>query len=155
MRLKTLYLENFGPFKEYEVEFPTESKSCILITGKNNAGKTTIIRAISLINSALHFAKRSTKQIEKQLLKKDIQNINRLIHKFQPRKAIIEATFDNEKVITVTLDGSSNLAFCEIPAYTPSSMSTLFGFLPPLGQVAENETWRREYMLEFHKMLNC
>lgn len=76
MRLNTLYLENFGPFKEYQVEFPAESKSCILITGKNNAGKTMLIRSINLISNALHFAGRSTKPIERQLFKKDIQDIN-------------------------------------------------------------------------------
>ena len=75
MRLKTLYLENFGPFKEYEVEFPTESKSCILITGKNNTGKTTIVRGINLISSTLNFARSSKKPIEKQLFKKDVQSV--------------------------------------------------------------------------------
>jgi len=149
MRLKTLYLENFGPFKEYEVEFPTESKSCILITGKNNAGKTTIIRGINLISSALHFARRSSKPIGKQLFKKDIQDINiqKMIHKFESCKATIEATFDNEKTIKITLDGSDNTAMCYIPEYTHTSMSQLFGFLPPLGQLAEQEAMLTEVHL--------
>jgi len=142
MRLKTLYLENFGPFKEYEIEFPTESKSCILITGKNNAGKTTIIRGINLISSALHFARGSSKPIEKQLFKKDVQiiNVQTMIYRFQSSKATIQATFDNEKTIKVILDGTNNTVTCEIPAFAHTSMSQLFGFLPPLGQLAEQET---------------
>ena len=149
MRLKTLYLENFGPFKKYEVEFPTESKSCILITGQNNAGKTTIIRAINLISSALLFARSSRQPIEKQLFKKDIQDINiqKMIHKFQSCKATIQATFDNYKTIEVILDGSDNTAMCYIPEYTHTSMSQIFGFLPPLGQLAEQEAMLTEVHL--------
>jgi hypothetical protein len=140
MRLKRLNLENFGPFEDYEVEFPTDSKACILLTGKNNAGKTTIIRGLKLISSALKFAKGSPSPVTRQLLKKDTSNIkvNRLVHEFIG-EAKIEATFDNEKSVSVLLDSSDGSVTCNIPAYSHSSMSDLFGFIPPLGQLVEEE----------------
>jgi predicted ATP-dependent endonuclease of OLD family len=152
MRLKTLYLENFGPFKEYEVEFPTDSKSCILITGKNNAGKTTIIRSLKLVASALRFVHKTVKPVTKQLFKKDIQDINidRMIYQFKTNKAIVQATFDNEKTVKITLNSEDGSAICEIPPYSHVSMSKLFGFLPPLGQLVERETLlSRDHLLDY------
>lgn len=43
MKIKRLLLDNFGPFEHYEIEFPTDHKAFILITGKNNAGKTSLL----------------------------------------------------------------------------------------------------------------
>jgi predicted ATP-dependent endonuclease of OLD family len=149
MRLRKLYLENFGPFKNYEVEFPADSSSCILITGKNNAGKTTIIRGLKLISSALKFAGSSPRPIIRELLKKDVRNIdiNRMVYQFEAHEATIEATFDNEKSIKVSLDTSNQSIYCEIPPHTHASMSRLFSFLPPLGQLAEQETLLTEKYL--------
>lgn len=148
MRLKTLNLENFGPFKEYEVEFPADAKACILLTGKNNAGKTTIIRALRFINGALRFAKGNSRPITKELLKKDFPNfqVMSFIHRFKDGQAKIEATFDNDKTITVILDSSNNSVTCNIPQYSHSSMSGLFGFLPPMGQLLERE----QYLTKSH-----
>lgn len=140
MKLKNLYLKNFGPFNEYVVEFPTTDAACILLTGKNNAGKTTIIRALKFINNALRFARGSSKSFKRELLKKDLPstNLQRFIYRFKDEQAEIQATFDNDKVVTVILDGSRDTVTVDVPAYS-HSMSDLFGFLPPLGQLLEEE----------------
>ncbi|MDO8569032.1 MAG: AAA family ATPase, partial [Dehalococcoidales bacterium] len=103
MRLRRLTLKNFGVFKEYEVDFPTDVKTCILITGQNNAGKTTIIRGLRLIASALR-----GKLDTGQLLKRDTSSIDtcKLVHRFQKGEATIQATFDNDRTVSVWLDGS-------------------------------------------------
>ncbi|MGA8849725.1 MAG: AAA family ATPase [Dehalococcoidia bacterium] len=141
MKLKELHLHNFGPFEDYSLEFPSDAKSCILITGKNNAGKTTIIRALRLINSALKFAQYSSLPIARELLKKDTQeiDISTMIYRFEEAQATIEAVLDNGKLITVSLDSSTNSIICRLPTHIHSSLSQLFGFLPPLGQFAESE----------------
>ena len=59
MKLKSLILERFGPFNEYQLDFPTDDNACVLLAGKNNAGKSSIIRALRLVNSAMQFAKQS------------------------------------------------------------------------------------------------
>jgi AAA15 family ATPase/GTPase len=141
MKLKELHLYDFGPFEDYCLEFPSDAKSCILITGKNNAGKTTIIRALRLVSSALKFANYSSIPLVRELLKKDTQDIDisTMIYRFQEGQAAIEAVLDNGKTITVWLDSTKNSITCGLPAHIHSSLSQLFGFLPPLGQLAQLE----------------
>lgn len=52
MHLNSILLRNFGPFKEYEIRLPEEDQVCVLLTGKNNEGKSCIIRALKLLNAA-------------------------------------------------------------------------------------------------------
>jgi len=141
MKLRELYLSDFGPFQDYSIEFPSDAKSCILIVGKNNAGKTTINRALRLINSALQFAHNSPHPTVQELPKKDIKDINidSMIYRLEEGVATIDAVFDNGKTITVYLDSQKNSITCRLPAYTHPSLSQLFGFLPPLGQFAQYE----------------
>ncbi|MFX0096057.1 MAG: ATP-dependent endonuclease [Candidatus Hodarchaeota archaeon] len=155
MKLRELHLYDFGPFKEYHLEFPSDSKSCILITGKNNAGKTTIIRALYLINSALRsslrFAKYSSKPTGTALPKKYTQDIEigSMIYHFEEGEAIIDCVFDNGKTITLLLDSSKNSITCYLPPRLPPSLSQLFGFLPPLGQLAQRESvLGRQYIID-------
>lgn len=151
MKLKELRLYDFGPFQDYSLEIPSDAKSCILIVGKNNAGKTTIIRALHLINSALQFARNSPHPIERELPKKDIKgiDIDAMIYHLEEGVATIEAIFDNGKIITVSLDSTKNSITCRLPAYVHPSSSQLFGFLPPLGQFARYEhLLGRRYVLE-------
>lgn len=141
MKLRELHLCDFGPFEDYSLEFPSDAKSCILITGKNNAGKTTIIRALRLVSSALKLAKYSSGPVVTELLKKDTEDIDisSMIYRLEEGQAAIEAVFDNGKTITVILDSSKNSITCSLPTYIHTSLSQLFGFLPPLGQFAESE----------------
>jgi predicted ATP-dependent endonuclease of OLD family len=151
MKLRELHLYDFGPFEDYSLEFPSDAKSCILITGKNNAGKTTIIRALRLISSALKFAKYSSLPIRRELLKKDTKDIDisSMIYRLEEGQATIEAVLDNGKTITVFLDSSKNSITCSLPTYIHPSLSQLFGFLPPLGQLAEYEKLlNQQYIME-------
>ncbi|MCP4665992.1 MAG: ATP-binding protein, partial [Deltaproteobacteria bacterium] len=52
MRIKKLLLENFGPFRRYDIPFVDEEDACVLLTGKNNEGKSNIILALKLLSSA-------------------------------------------------------------------------------------------------------
>ena len=40
MQIRKLILKNFGPFRNYEINFPADDDIIILFTGKNNEGKT-------------------------------------------------------------------------------------------------------------------
>ena len=128
MKLKELHLHDFGPFEDYSVEFPTDAKSYILVTGKNNAGKTTIIRALRLISSALTFAKYSSVPLVRQLLKKDTKDIDirSMIYRFEETQSVIQAVFDNQKIVTVSLDPSTNSNTCRLPTHIHTSSSQLF-----------------------------
>jgi predicted ATP-dependent endonuclease of OLD family len=152
MKLKQLYLKNFGTFDEYTIEFPNADNACILLTGKNNAGKTTIIRALKLVSSGLKFAKGSSKSFKRELLKKDLPqtNLQRFIYRFNERKkAEIQATFDNDKIVKITLDGANDSVEADVPPHS-QSMSNLFGFLPTLGQLAEKEELlTRKHILDY------
>jgi energy-coupling factor transporter ATP-binding protein EcfA2 len=141
MKLKELHLYDFGPFEDYSLKFPTDPKSCILITGKNNAGKTTIIRALRLISGALAFAKYSSFPLVRELLKKDTTDIDisSMIYRFEESQAVIQAVFDSGKTITVSIDATRNSITCSLPPHIHPSLSQLFGFLPPLGQLAQRE----------------
>lgn len=141
MKLRELHLYNFGPFQDYSLEFPGDTKSCILITGKNNAGKTTIIRALGLVSSALKIGKYSSDPAVRELLKKDTEDIyiSSMIYRLEGDQAVIEAVLDNGKTITVILDSSTNSITCSLPTHIHPSLSQLFAFLPPLGQFAESE----------------
>lgn len=52
MRIQTLKIEQFGPFLDYQVEFSQEENICLLLTGKNNEGKSTIINCLRLLSNA-------------------------------------------------------------------------------------------------------
>ncbi len=52
MKLKSLSLEHFGPFDNYHIDFPREDHISVLLTGRNNEGKSTIILGLKLIASA-------------------------------------------------------------------------------------------------------
>ena len=41
MRIKKLILENFGPFSKYEIAFVDKEPACVLLTGRNNEGKSS------------------------------------------------------------------------------------------------------------------
>jgi len=151
MKIKELILERFGPFFSYHVTFPIEDRAVILLTGKNNAGKTTIIRSLQLLANAMKYATGSTKPISKPLLKKDVENlqIDRLIYEYANDRSFITGILDSDREIKVIVDGTTNTISCELPAYSRKTMSDLFGFIPQLGQLAE-----KEYLVSKQHVLN-
>jgi len=151
MKLKSLILERFGPFVEYQLDFPTDDRACILLVGQNNAGKSSIIRALKLLDSAMKFAKQSPDPVYGLLPKKDIEDIeiDRLIHNYKTGEtAFITGVLDTNRQVTIEVNSDDNIVSFTLPAYAHRSMANLFGFIPQLGQLAERETLvRRDYLL--------
>ncbi len=151
MKLKSLILEHFGPFGEYQLDFLTDDSACILFCGKNNAGKSSIIRALKLLASAMKLAKQSSEPIFAQLPQKDTEDIeiNRLINNYKADDtAVITGIFDTDRQVKIYLNSANNTVSFELPPYAHRSMANLFGFIPQLGQLAERETLvSRKHML--------
>jgi AAA15 family ATPase/GTPase len=151
MKLKSLILERFGPFAEYQVDFPTDDKTCILLVGQNNAGKSSIIRALKLLAGAMKFARQSPEPVYGWLPKKDVEDIeiSRLIHDYETDgTAVITGVLDTNREVKVELNSADNTVSFKLPAYAHRSMANLFGFIPQLGQLAE-----REYLVKRDHLL--
>lgn len=152
MNLKTLVLERFGPFADYEITFPQEGNICTLLTGKNNEGKSTIINALRILHSATQVAKRSSHWMDFSLRKKDTEDINieRSIHNYTGGEAVIRGIFSNDSEIEVRLNADTNLINCNCSPYVPNNASQILGFIPPLGQLAEKESLisNRQHLLK-------
>jgi len=142
LRLQTLVLDRFGPFEHYELSFPTKDDLCLLLTGRNNEGKSTIISAMRLLHAGTKVAKRGKPVYRQPLLKQDFEHLEprRLVHNYQGGIASIEGVFSNNARLTVEVDADANLLYCSHSKNVPTDVSRIFGFIPPLGQLAEEET---------------
>jgi energy-coupling factor transporter ATP-binding protein EcfA2 len=146
MVLLKLILENFGPFKNYELDFPQEEGVCVLLVGKNNEGKSTILRALKLIHDATKvIGKRKYRRIINSdlyfnLLKQDIGDIRigRLIYNYVTDTSQITGIFSNGSSITVFLDAEKDIVYATY-SRSLSYQINLFGFIPPLGPISEYE----------------
>jgi AAA15 family ATPase/GTPase len=151
MKLKSLILERFGPFAEYQVDFPTDDKACILLVGQNNAGKSSIIRALKLLAGAMKSARHSPEPVYGWLPKREVEDIgiSRLIHDYETNgTAVITGVLDTNREVKVQLNSADNTVSFELPEYAHRSMANLFGFIPQLGQLAEREYLvKREHLL--------
>jgi len=148
MRVKSLKLSKFGPFRSYQLTFTQKDPACILITGKNNEGKSNLLLALKLVNEALRIGgmKRQSVMIKGdefyRLPKHVIQNINigRMVHNYEGSIATIEMKLDDGFELTVTLDANSNMIYTDFDGTSVLYDATnIFGFIPPLGPLAENE----------------
>lgn len=142
MRLKSLILERFGPFAEYQLDLPADDKACVLLTGKNNAGKSSILRSLRLLDRAMKSATQSREPVYGFLPKKSYEDveISRLIHDYaSDGTAMITGVFDTDREVTVEINSANNTVSFELPAYAHRTMGNLFGFIPQLGQLAERE----------------
>jgi energy-coupling factor transporter ATP-binding protein EcfA2 len=154
MKLKTLVLDHFCSFEHYEVTFPPDDDATILITGKNNAGKSSIILALKLLNYAMKHSKGSRQSVVSTLTKKDLIDIDirRLVHNFDEGQASITAIFDGERDITLNLDPIEGSVTYSLPPHLQRSMLDVFGFIPPLGQIADIE--QRIGLVQVNKSIN-
>ncbi|MEW6607119.1 MAG: AAA family ATPase [bacterium] len=148
MRLRNLKLSNFGPFFSYEIPFVEEEPVCLLLTGKNNEGKSTIIFALKLIASASQSFNNKQRIVLDhntyyRLSQQSIENINigRTLHNYSGEIAQITATFENNLTIEVFLNEPRNLIYADYSGYLPSDIKDIFGFIPPLGPLAEDEEY--------------
>jgi energy-coupling factor transporter ATP-binding protein EcfA2 len=147
MRLEKLSLKDFGPFRRYSVTFVDEDQVCILLTGKNNEGKSSIINALKLLNAATKVINKTKQEFiikgayYYRLLQQDTENIliGRMIHDYSENIAEIKGSFRDGLNITVYLDPRKNLIYCEFEGYIPKDVQNIFGFIPPLGPINEDE----------------
>ena len=63
MRLKQIILKNYGPFKKYKITF-FEEDICLLLTGKNNEGKSSLINSMRLLHNATKVINKKKQEIK-------------------------------------------------------------------------------------------
>jgi hypothetical protein len=147
MKLINLALENFGPFRSYDIPFSQGDHNCFLLTGKNNEGKSNIILALKLLSAATRsigrhqFRQVIDDQAFYKLPQPDIEGlkIGRLLHNYDGNRATICAHFDNKFTITVILDASNDTIYADYDGRIVPGIENTFGVLPPLGPLAETE----------------
>jgi hypothetical protein len=140
-------MENFGPFRYYEIPFVQGVHDCFLLTGKNNEGKSIIILALKLLSAATRSIGRSQSRqvIDNEtfyrLPQLDIEglNIGRLLHDYEGDYATICAQFDNKFTITVILDVHNDMIYADYDGKIVPGIENTIGVLPPLGPLAETE----------------
>lgn len=147
MRIEKIILENFGPFRRFEMDFPKEEGVSLLLVGKNNEGKSTILRALKILYD-------STKVIGKAkyqtiingdpyytLLKQDVGDIRigRLIYNYRDDISKIIGLFSDGFEITAYLDSQRDIIYADYIRKLPTDINSIFGFIPPLGPIAEHE----------------
>jgi hypothetical protein len=155
MRIRQIVLDNFGPFRSYRLTFTQEDPACILLTGRNNEGKSSILLALKLVNSALRNIGRVRHPVVTdtgvfyRLPHQDVQdmNIGRMLHNYQGTQARIEVVLSDGFEANVILDPDRNAIYTDCDRKViPSDSQGILGFIPPLGPLAENE----EFLTEKH-----
>jgi energy-coupling factor transporter ATP-binding protein EcfA2 len=147
MRIKQLILKNYGPFKNYSISFIEEDEVCLLLTGKNNEGKSSIINALKLLDAATRVIHKQKQDIiidgddYSELFKQDTEHIliGRMIYNYKATKAEIIGIFKDDFKITVFLDSIENKIYAEARGRIPADVGSIFGFIPPLGPLNESE----------------
>lgn len=147
MRIKELILKDFGPFKNYRISFIEQDEVCVLLTGKNNEGKSSIINSLRLLNAATKVLNKAKQEISidgnyyYKLLQQDTENmlIGRMIHNYSKNTAHIIGVFHDHFKIKVYLDPKNEIIYAENEGRLPTDVQNIFGFIPPLGLLSENE----------------
>ncbi|MBA4409182.1 MAG: hypothetical protein C0397_07155 [Odoribacter sp.] len=149
MRLNKLFLRNFGPFKQYEISFIDEENISLLITGKNNEGKSNLILALKLVHAGLKVIGKKKQELRIEykkvykLYSQDTENllIPRLIHNYNDEIAEIVASFKDGLSISVYLDPIESITYADYDGTIPKNVEQIFGFIPYLGMIAEREEY--------------
>lgn len=147
MKIINLILDNFGPFKSYEVSFVREDHSFTLLTGKNNEGKSNLILALKLLSAATRVIGRHQSRIVIEdevfyrLAQADVEDllIGRLLHNYGGNQATIRGVFDDGFCIDVILDSKNEIIYADFEGQNPKYLDNTFGIIPPLGPLAEKE----------------
>jgi energy-coupling factor transporter ATP-binding protein EcfA2 len=147
MKIRALHLKNFGPFRDYKLSFLEEEGACLLLTGKNNEGKSSILSALKLLSSAIRVLNIRKQAMELKgeyvyrLLHQDTEDLQlkRMIHNYEPVRAAIHGYFDDNFSISVYLDPTENLIYSTYTGRIPAEAQRYFGFIPPLGPLDERE----------------
>lgn len=147
MRIMELGIKEFGPFRNYRVPFVAEDPACVLLTGKNNEGKTSIINALRLVEAATRVVNKKKQEVLVhgnvcwRLLLQDTEDllIGRMVHNYQDTVAEIEGRFSDGFSITVYVDPGEDMIYADFDGRLPDDVQTILGFIPPLGPLAEGE----------------
>lgn len=147
MRIKQLILKDFGPFKNYRISFVDQDEVCVLLTGKNNEGKSSIINSLKLLNAATRVINKTKQEIKVdgnyyyKLLQQDTESIlvGRMIYNYSNNTAQITGVFQDHFKINVYLDPENEIIYAENEGRMPVDAQNIFGFIPPLGLLSENE----------------
>ncbi len=147
MHLKSLHLKNFGPFRDCKIPFLEEDGACLLLTGKNNEGKSNILSALKLLSSAIRVARNPKQAMELdgeyvyRLLQQDTEHlqIKRMVHNYGAVRADVHGYFDGNLRISVHLDPTENIIYAIFSGRLPPDAHAFFGFIPPLGPLDEEE----------------
>ena len=147
MRIKQLILNNYGPFRHYKIAFVDEDAVCILLTGKNNEGKSSILNALKLLDAATRVINKTKQEIILhgyycyKLLQQDVEHllVGRMVHNYVDTVATITGIFRNGLKVTVYLDPKENITYANFEGRIPSDIHNSLGFIPPLGPLNEDE----------------
>lgn len=147
MKIKQIKLSKFGPFYNYTLNLETKEEVCLLITGKNNEGKSNIILALKLIDAAFRVINKKRYEITVnsisyfEFLKQDTEDylIQKMVYNYGDNIAIIRADFEKEFNLTIYIDPVIDKIYCEYDGKIEKDFESIFGFIPPLGPIAEKE----------------
>lgn len=147
MKIKRLKIKDFGPFSSYEINFLPERDVCVLLTGKNNEGKSSIINALRLLNYATRVLGKRKQEIDidgnfyYKFLQQDTENllIGRMIHNYGKTIARITGEFDDGLEINVYLSPEEDLIYTDANWAKVPNLENTFGFMPALGPLSEDE----------------
>lgn len=142
-----MQINNFGPFRRYTLNLPPEDSACVLLTGKNNEGKSSIISALKLVDAATRAVGRTRQRMLMnheeyfRLLQQDVEDlpVKRVIHNYGDVQAELIADFSDDFQITVYLDPAEEIVYASYEGRLPADIETIFGFIPPLGPLSESE----------------
>ncbi len=147
MRIKKLVLKDFGPFRTYTIPFVPEEHACVLLTGRNNEGKSNIILALKLVSAATKVLLKRKQAFQVRgdvfwrLLQQDTQGllIGRMVHNYQDTIGEIHAHFDGDFSVSVYVDPRRDMVYADFDGVKPSDAEAILGFIPPLGPLSEGE----------------
>jgi predicted ATPase len=142
-----LAIRNFGPFRNYKIDFPADDDVCVLLTGKNNEGKSTIINALKLVHAGARVVGKGRQSIlidgdeYFKLLQQDTEDllIGRLIYNYAEQTAAIHARFSGNLEIVIRIDPVERIIYAENRGMIPPDVERMLGFIPPLGPLSESE----------------
>lgn len=148
MRIKQLILKDYGPFRNYKISFVDDDDVCILLTGRNNEGKSSILNALKLLDAATRVIKKTKQEIivdgdyYYKLLHQDTENllIGRMVHNYIDNTvAKITGSFRDGLKVTVYINPKEDIIYADFEGRIPPDIHNVFGFIPPLGPLNENE----------------
>ena len=148
MRIKQLILKDYGPFRHYKISFVDDDEVCILLTGRNNEGKSSILNALKLLDAATRVINKTKQEIKidgdyyYKLLQQDTENllIGRMVHNYTDNTiAKITGSFRDGLKVTVYINPKEDIIYADFEGRIPSDIYNVFGFIPPLGPLNENE----------------